>query len=526
VSATEHLDNSAAGLLNTNVIVAFSQFESDQNSDRTKQAIAQKQRDGEWFGRPPYGFSLHDGRLVPDKDKLEVVRRIYEAYLQGHDGYKQLGYKQIVKVIKEEYKDEVLGRDAVRDILMNPIYAGKIAVGRRVVLPGRVGEPKHTAVRNAEDCELHDLTEEVEPVVSFKTWKRVQAKRQSSPSYRSSESGALFQGLLYCSHCHRLLCTHGSCKGKTKGKIKYACESTYGTRVKKVRGAEHSAGTTGPKYYCGKQLWEHYLEGPIVAALAAEAEGLEVRVTVEEDLEVARRRTAAAQRRLDIALHRAMTLEDITDEQANAGINGAKLQLAAYQERERQIEDEAEQVGRLKKLVKSSTTIEALYRDKLDKTRRQGFLHQFITRIDVGTSFLTVHWSFKEGKGTKIARSLVTPRRGIVTEDKYSIAASGSDEQADSIHRDTNSYNISSGLTKAIVPAMGKKCVDNAESKAYRCSDNEGKRVVEIGGIDNLGVQLDASFGLLLNLLPNLPADAERRPLKQRNARRGRKARA
>jgi hypothetical protein len=38
--------------------------------------------------------------------------------------------------------------------------------------------------------------------------------------------------------------------------------------------------------------------------------------------------------------------------------------------------------------------------------------------------------------------------------------------------------------------------------------------LVEIGGIDKLGGQLDASYGLLLNLLPNLPADAERRPLK------------
>ena len=48
--------------------------------------------------------------------------------------------------------------------------------------------------------------------------------------------------------------------------------------------------------------------------------------------------------------------------------------------------------------------------------------------------------------------------------------------------------------------------------------------VVEIGGIDNLGVQLDASYGLLLNLLPNLPADAERRPLKQRKVPRHRTA--
>ena len=55
---------------------------------------------------------------------------------------------------------------------------------------------------------------------------------------------------------------------------------------------------------------------------------------------------------------------------------------------------------------------------------------------------------------------------------------------------------------------------------------HDGGRVVEIGAIDNIGVQLDASYGLLLNLFPNLPADAERRPLKQRKARRGKRARA
>jgi hypothetical protein len=49
-------------------------------------------------------------------------------------------------------------------------------------------------------------------------------------------------------------------------------------------------------------------------------------------------------------------------------------------------------------------------------------------------------------------------------------------------------------------------------------------RVVEIGAIDNLGGQLDAAYGLLLNLLPNLPAAAERQPSKQRKARRGKRA--
>ena len=111
-------------------------------------------------------------------------------------------------------------------------------------------------------------------------------------------------------------------------------------------------------------------------------------------------------------------------------VNGAKLQLAAYQERERQIEDQAELVGQLKKVLKSSTTLEALYQDKLGKTQKQRFLHQFITRIDVGTSFLTVHWSFKEGKGTKIARSLVTSPRGKATRGKCSIGTGSVGEEA------------------------------------------------------------------------------------------------
>ena len=44
--------------------------------------------------------------------------------------------------------------------------------------------------------------------------------------------------------------------------------------------------------------------------------------------------------------------------------------------------------------------------------------------------------------------------------------------------------------------------------------------LVEIGGNDNLGVQQDVSYGLLFNLLPHVPSDAERRPSKQRKARR------
>jgi len=62
-----------------------------------------------------------------------------------------------------------------------------------------------------------------------------------------------------------------------------------------------------------------------------------------------------------------------------------------------------------------------------------------------------------------------------------------------------------------------------ASPKARKRGD--AGRVVEIGGIDSLGVQQDVSYGLLLNLLPDLPTGAERRPSKQRKVARGRRAR-
>ena len=56
----------------------------------------------------------------------------------------------------------------------------------------------------------------------------------------------------------------------------------------------------------------------------------------------------------------------------------------------------------------------------------------------------------------------------------------------------------------------GNCTIGFSEERCSRVSPRAAcQYLVEIGGIDNLGVQLDASYGLLLNLLPNLPADAE-----------------
>jgi hypothetical protein len=103
----------------------------------------------------------------------------------------------------------------------------------------------------------------------------------------------------------------------------------------------------------------------------------------------------------------------------------------------------------------------------LDRASQLEVVHRFARRIDLGVTNIVIHWRFSENV-CELTRSEVSPE---------------------------------------------------ARKKGH-----DG-RVVEIGGIDNIGVQLDASYGLLLNLFPNLPADAERQPSKQRKARRGKRVR-
>jgi len=139
--------------------------------------------------------------------------------------------------------------------------------------------------------------------------------------------------------------------------------------------------------------------------------------------------------------------------------------------------------------------LEFYYHKRRTKEQKQGILQHLIRRIDVGAQELTISWLFMKDGKRRIPRSAVDPKGGHGKPQKY-------DQKA---QKGTTSDNYIAS--------------QNASEKTP--SGVSGGRLVEIGAIDNLGGQLDAAYGLLLNLLPNLPAKAERRPSKQRKARRG-----
>ena len=65
----------------------FAEFEHATIVDRLTAGIERRAREGRWYsGRPPFGYTLHDGQLSPDPITAPTVRRIYQLYIEDRLG--------------------------------------------------------------------------------------------------------------------------------------------------------------------------------------------------------------------------------------------------------------------------------------------------------------------------------------------------------------------------------------------------------------------------------------------------------
>jgi len=84
VSLTEQIDTtSAAGKMIFSMMAAFSQFERDLASERTRAALSYKKANGEKYAPVPFGFEEMNGRLVEVQEETEIVADILGMRSRG-----------------------------------------------------------------------------------------------------------------------------------------------------------------------------------------------------------------------------------------------------------------------------------------------------------------------------------------------------------------------------------------------------------------------------------------------------------
>ena len=86
-SATEPIDETSTGKLMEGVLAAFAQFDNDCRSDRTRAGMKAALELGRWVFLAPLGY-LNAPRaigtsLMPIRNALPIVRRVFEAYATG-----------------------------------------------------------------------------------------------------------------------------------------------------------------------------------------------------------------------------------------------------------------------------------------------------------------------------------------------------------------------------------------------------------------------------------------------------------
>lgn len=117
----------ASSEMMTAVIAACAQAESESISKNIRWGIQKRMRTGTFVpSSVPYGYRLNEKMLVIDEDEAAVVRRIYEAYLEGSTPIEIAGM-----LVLEGNTDRQWHASTIQYILTNERYIGDAIFQKR-----------------------------------------------------------------------------------------------------------------------------------------------------------------------------------------------------------------------------------------------------------------------------------------------------------------------------------------------------------------------------------------------------------
>ena len=214
VSVTEKFDTSTAmGKLHLNMILSFAQFERELASERIRDKAAATKRKGMWMGgRSPLGYDLIDKALHINPVEAETVRFIFTEFAKTRSITKIAAHLQQEDIRTKRYvsKQGLVSGDKpfcprlVRDMLLNPVYNGKI----RHVRLNKVYDGQHDAI------------------IDDALWQRVQEIFEANPkgSRLEPKQAGLLAGIAECHDCQSSM-THVHTRKKNKLYTYYICNA-------------------------------------------------------------------------------------------------------------------------------------------------------------------------------------------------------------------------------------------------------------------------------------------------------------
>ncbi|MGB4589423.1 MAG: recombinase family protein [Clostridiaceae bacterium] len=192
-----------SGKMQFQMLALIGEFERGTIAQNVKMGMNAKAKSGEWCGGIVLGYDLitipEEGtkrnrtELIINEKEAHIVRRIFKSFTQGN------GYKSITNQLNKEghrtKKGNPFSVSGVRDILLNPLYIGKIRYNVR-----QNWSEKRRKNLNPNPILVDGIHE---PILDETTWSQAQAIFDSSAGKpaRIYDGQYTLTGILKCPEC-------------------------------------------------------------------------------------------------------------------------------------------------------------------------------------------------------------------------------------------------------------------------------------------------------------------------------------
>lgn len=196
-----------SGKLMISVLSAVAEIERENILVQTMEGRRQKAREGKWNGGfAPYGYKLENGELLIAEDEAEIIRIIYDKYINTNMGaiaiatyLNEHGYK---KKKRQNNTLDMFSAHFVSLVLDNPVYCGKLAYGRRKTEKISGARNQYHIVKQ-DEYPVYDGIHEA--IISEEDWQLAQKKRQTMgkkfEKIHHPERENILSGILRCPIC-------------------------------------------------------------------------------------------------------------------------------------------------------------------------------------------------------------------------------------------------------------------------------------------------------------------------------------
>ena len=217
VATAESFGTDIAGMFTQHILAAAAQFENDMRSERSRNGLRATAEQGQWNHPPPAGYNKPGVKggltLVPDPTRASFIRDAFEWMASGR--YSIAAVKDKLNAMGfVPRRGNAVGAQAVKNILTNPIYKGRIVESNGDV----------------------NVVGRFEPLVTESTWAAAQValnrtKKKSTPRRLNNPAYSL-RRFVRCAH-HNSPITGSFSKGRNGRFGYYRCRTSGCVSIRK-----------------------------------------------------------------------------------------------------------------------------------------------------------------------------------------------------------------------------------------------------------------------------------------------------